>query len=126
MHEDHECYRLCNDMLSSRCEPPSWYLPNHNCEYPLWVLICRSTIPVILLIFSIALASAKKSFVLNIRNSLFPFFTYSKPQSSLQFSESHIHSSHSSIGSCISAYFSPRNDLLFYCSTNHLKIFYLM
>src|SRR5919198_3909147 len=101
-----ECYSLCKDiLLRSELLLSSWYLPNHNCEYPLWVLICSSTIPVVFLIFSIALASAKKSFVLNIRNSFFPFFTYSKPQSSVQFNDSHIHSSHSSIGSCIGLYF---------------------
>src|SRR3989442_6364306 len=51
--------------------------------------------PVVFLIFSKPLASAKKSFVLNIKNSLFPSFICSKPQSFVQpkypISTPHIH-----------------------------------
>jgi hypothetical protein len=74
--------------------------PNHNCVYPLCVLSCTNTIPVVVLIFSNAFASTKQSSVLNIRNSLSGAFIYSKLQSFRQSNVSHIHSSHSSIGNC--------------------------
>jgi hypothetical protein len=74
--------------------------PNHSCVYPLCVLSCTNTIPVVFLIFSSAFASTKQSSVLNIRNSLSGAFIYSKLQSFVQSNVSHIHSSHSSIGNC--------------------------
>jgi hypothetical protein len=80
------------------------YLPNHNCEYRLCVLIWTKSIPVVFFILSNALASAKKSFVFNMRNSLFPSFIYSKPQSPVHSRVSQIHSSHSSIDSCVGCF----------------------
>src|ERR687895_1237848 len=62
---------------------------------------CTSLIPVILLILCKAFVSAWKSFVLKIRKSLLSSAIYSKPQSFLDSKMSHIHSSHSSIGSSV-------------------------
>src|SRR4029078_5800011 len=69
--------------------------------------------PVIYFIFCKAFISAKKSFVLKIRNSLSTSEIYSKPQSLVQSKICHIHSSPSSIDRSLAALI-PANAYLGY------------